>query len=188
MINTENVLLKLMKDLGVKKIRLENEHKYYLGNVVIDNEKLKYDDKYVFCKYNSNEAAFEHAYNFLQDNVDKIKMYNLKRKNVFETGMKYNDFDTPSKSHIKKLSLKDIYTSSDAKESNVEITQSGNVSGTIDQLRKFKSLTNNHYRYCRCSYSYTNDEVNDMLKIAVRFDLFEPYSSFDEYYTGSVVD
>lgn len=185
----ENVLLKLMKEVGVKKIRLENEHGCFFGSVVFDkNCKLKYDGYYALHRYRADGDAFEHAYNFLLDNCDKIKAYNLKRKNVFETEIKYVDFDTPSDSHIEKLSLTRGYAASDAKEAGVAITPSGNVRGTIDQLRKFKSLTNNHYRYCRCGYSYTNNEVNDMLKLASNFDLFEPYSSFDEYYTGSVVD
>lgn len=189
MIVTANGLLKLMKEFGVKKIRIEDEHKWFLGNVVIDkNGELKYDDQYANRRYRADEDAFEHAYKFLQDNADEIKAYNLKRKKVFETGMEYKDYDTPSKNHIEKLSTTSGYASSDAKESGVAITPSGNVRGTIDQLRKFKSLTNNHYRYCRCGYTYTNDEVNDMLRLAVYFDLFEPYSSFDEYYTGSVVD
>lgn len=189
MIGDSDGLLKLMKGLGVKKIRLEDEHKWFMGNVMIDkNGGLKYDYQYANRRYRADEAAFEHAYKFLQDNAGEIKAYNSKRKKVFETGMEYKDYDTPSKNHIEKLSTTRGYASNDAKESGVVITPSGNVRGTIDQLRKFKSLTNNHYRYCRCGYSYTNDEVNDMLQLAVYFDLFEPYSSFDEYYTGSVVD
>lgn len=181
-------LLSIMNDLGVRKIRLVDNRGWFAGNIEIVNGELKYDTEYANCKYKSTIDAFYAAYETLCEYSNEIKEYKSNIDKVLESGLKYNDYDDPSKSHIEKVSATDCYTSNDAKESGVTITTDGNIRGTIDQLRKFKSLTNNHYRYCRCAYSYLNDEVNTMLNLATKFYLFKPYSSFDEYYTGSVVD
>lgn len=182
-------LKNLMHKLNVREIELAQNKGTY-GKVFIDkNDSLKYDSNYALRRYNRDEFAFSEAWSVLKEHEKSIKDFQKNSKKSLTTNIYYKDFNDASNSYEvsdpKELSP---YGENDAKESGVKITPKCEIKGTIDQLRKFLSLTNNHQRYTRTGYSYTNDDVNTMLKIGAMFNLFAPYSSWDEYYTTGLVD
>lgn len=181
-------LKNLMHKLNVHEIKLA-QNKWTYGKVFIDkNDNLKYDSKYALRRYNRDEFAFSEALSVLKEHEKSIKDFQKNSKKILTTNIYYKDFDDASKSYEVNVPKNLFYGEQDAKESNVKITPKCEIKGTIDQLRKFLSLTNNHERYTRTGYSYTNDDVNTMLKIGAKFNLFAPYSSWDEYYTTGLVD
>lgn len=175
-------LIEIMEKYGINSVRLPQN----CGNVILKNNSLEYDYKYALRYYREKTYAYKVAYDFIVSKIEDIVFFKNNVNNVFESTMYHTDFDNKTYNHIVEKFTTYI---SDIRDSGVQIKNNNVVVGNINQLRKFSSYTNNHYRYCRCGDSYTNEDVKRMLEIGNIFDgLFQPYNSFDEYYHNSIVD
>lgn len=178
----EERLISFMTKHKISQVTLDNN----CGVIKLKNGNLEYVKGYRY--YTSIDYAYSKAFFIVTEDIEVINAFRRNRKKNYTTKFEYNDFDNKSKNRILNSIENKCYAYSDAEESGVKLYENGDIKGTIDQLRKYKSLTNNHFRYCRCAYYYVDENVKKMLNIASRYNLFAPYDSFSEYYTGSVVD
>lgn len=184
---TKQELKDKMVSLNVKKVELGERSKMdYCGYICFNkNGELEYNHKYSSHYYPKDEFAYDKAMYILLENEKSIITCRENMNKVFSTQVKYIDYDNEKYNHIEDMSK---YTwNSDIKDAGVSIKDNC-VVGTIDELRKFSSLSNNHWRYCRAAYRYENEQVVELMSIASKFDLYMPYDSFTEYYHNGIVD
>jgi hypothetical protein len=171
-----------MERYGIEGIKLSND----CGKVVLKDGVLSYERRYSARYYINEEYAYIVALNELNEREGDIELFLSSKDKIYESRMCHIEYDNKEYNHV--VDKFSIYKS-DIEDSGVVIKDNNIVVGNINQLRKFKSYTNNHYRYCRCCDNYENEEVERLLKIGAKFEgLFEKYDSFMEYYHNAIVD
>lgn len=173
-------LRELMDSLNLKKV--ENKDRV---RVLLVNGNLKCDYSSCFRYFADDNYNIKEAYMTLLNDAEFINVYRENTEKVYSTKVFYKDFDNENNSH--EMSINGYWWKSDIEDSGVVIDDKV-VKGTIDQLRKFHSLANNHNRYIRASYMYMNETVVRIMDVCRRYDLYKPYDSFMEYYNGGIVD
>lgn len=210
-IETREELAYVMKFYGIKRVPVIETFPCYknLGVIQINGDKLSY--KGGSWKYNDGweHLAYTNAIRKFNEDIDKIEKWREIAAKVFETGLLDVTSDYSRQGASETIVKAWCCYPSDLTDSGVEaiggLVYNPNgrygmpaldlgggklvLRGNINQLRKFLSYANNHYRYCNgCSYKYENEELKEWMDFFRSYDLYAAYDSFSEYYHNAIVD